>query len=137
MFPLQYSICSVNTHAVSDYYMVTLARNNCPGLNDLSQSGVVGEHNGRQREGSIKCYHLHYPWNFFAWFQYSTTAIILLSVKCLWRYSLCNFRVVGIGTFFILLVMMGLNYSSERNKKGGIYRRFIQKYMDLWKRAVP
>jgi hypothetical protein len=25
---------------------------------------------------------------------------------------------------------------SERNEQGGIYRRFIQKYTDLWKRAV-
>ena len=39
---LQYSSCSVHTHAVSDKYMVTLARNRCPGLNDMSHSEVVG-----------------------------------------------------------------------------------------------
>jgi len=30
----------------------------------------------------------------------------------------------------------GHNYSSERNEKGRIKRRFIQKYMYLWKCAV-
>ena len=41
-FSLQYSICPIHTHADSDIYMVTLARNKRPGLNDMSQNEVVG-----------------------------------------------------------------------------------------------
>jgi len=39
---LQYPICSVHTHADIDNCMVTLARDKCTGLNDMSQSEVVG-----------------------------------------------------------------------------------------------
>jgi hypothetical protein len=43
--------------------------------------------------------------------------------------------VVGIGTVIVLLVMMGIITVQREMEKGGIHRRFIQNYMDLWKLA--